>query len=165
MNDGVEPRPWRVLVVCKGNVCRSPFAEALLNTFGAGHVVARSKGTRSWHNGGPANATAIRVASERGYDLSHHVAHEATEADLLWADEVLAVDRETLDCLATRLGISRRETVRFLMPNGTDVPDPYKQSDEEFHRAFAIIEEGVERYLTDMREKLTASNGPPAAAC
>lgn len=164
MNTGFERRPWRVLVVCKGNVCRSPFAEALLNSLGAGDVVAHSKGTRSWHNGRPANATAIRVASERGYDLSHHIAHDATEADLLWADEVLAVDRETLDWLVPRLAPNRRERVRLLMLNGTDVPDPYKQTDDEFHRAFTIIEEGVERYLTDVRGKRKASSGPPAAA-
>ena len=127
-------------------------------------MAARSKGTRSWHNGEPANSTAIRVASERGYNLSHHVAHEVTEADLLWADEVLAVDRQTLDCLALRLAPSRRETMRLLMSNGTDVPDPYKQSDDEFHRAFTIIEEGVERYLTEVREKLKASSRLPGAA-
>lgn len=162
MTEGIEAMPWRVLVVCKGNVCRSPYAEAVLNKLGGGRVVARSKGTRSWHNGGPADATATRVASERGYDLSHHVARELTETELLWADEVLAVDRETLDCLALRPEQFGRDTLRLLMFNGMDVPDPYKQSDDEFHRAFTMIEEGVERYLIDMRENLKGSSVPPA---
>ncbi|MBM3945756.1 MAG: hypothetical protein FJ317_09790, partial [SAR202 cluster bacterium] len=109
-------------------------------------------------------ATAMRVAFERGYDLSKHVAYEAADADLSWADEVLAVDRETLECLVPRLKRSRQETARLLMVNGTDVPDPYKQSEDEFHRTFSMIEEGVQRYLADVRKKINASNMPPAGA-
>lgn len=158
-----SPDVWRVLVVCKGNVCRSPVAEAILNRHGAGYVVARSKATRSWHNGGPANPAAVRVSSQHGYDLSHHVAHEVSEADFLWADEILAVDRETLDYLVQRLQVQRSDFVRLLMPDGTDVPDPYKQSDDVFHSVFATIEQGVASYLTNVREKLSGIGSRPNA--
>lgn len=143
---------WRVLVVCKGNVCRSPLAEAVIKALSRGAIEARSRGTRSWHNGGPANSAAVRVAAERGYDLSRHVAYQVSQADIAWANEILAVDRETLEWLVAQMGPAP-DRIRLYMPDGTDVPDPYEQSDEVFRASLRRIEDGARQYLAALNEQ------------
>lgn len=142
-----SPRPPRILVVCKGNVCRSPLAEVVFEALGSGRVEVRSRGTRSWHDGGPANADAVKVAADRGYDLTRHIAHEVSDADIAWADQVLAVDRETIDALLGRFGASCRMKARLYRSDGEDIPDPYKQTADVFHRVLTILEKGAAEYL------------------
>ena len=89
-----DSRPTRhVLVVCAGNICRSPTAEAVLRALGtddsAVDLEVRSRGTHDWNVGRHAHPTMARIAAERGYDLSGHIATQVTADDLAWADDVL----------------------------------------------------------------------------
>ncbi len=78
-----------VLVICLGNICRSPFAEHLLAA-ACPDVQVRSAGFEA-RDGDPAEPDAIRVASEFGVDLSDHAAHRITLADLAWADLIVGM--------------------------------------------------------------------------
>lgn len=83
------PRIERVLVVCFGNICRSPFAERLLARECAGLMV-RSAGFEAGE-GAPAQPEAIRVAAEFGIDLSDHAARRLLREDVEWADLILGM--------------------------------------------------------------------------
>lgn len=83
------PRIERVLVVCYGNICRSPFAERLLARACAGLEV-RSAGFEAGE-GDPAQPDAIRVAAEFGIDLSDHAARRMRREDVDWADLILGM--------------------------------------------------------------------------
>src|SRR5512132_3206872 len=76
----------RVLVVCAGNICRSPTAEAVMRLLGADHpathLEVRSRGTQDWNVGRRAHPAMTRIAAERGYDLSGHTAAQVTTDDL-----------------------------------------------------------------------------------
>ena len=88
----------RVLVVCTGNVCRSPIAEGMLRAafaerLGDGAPEVASAGTMGWEGSG-ADPNSIAAAAERGVDISGHVARGLASADLLSADLVLAMSSE-----------------------------------------------------------------------
>src|SRR6266511_228109 len=99
MTDQTIPSPRatrRVLVVCAGNICRSPAAEAVIRLLGTGHsavhLEVKSRGTQNWNVGKHAHPAMSRIAAERGYDLSAHVAAQVATEDLMCADDVLVMD-------------------------------------------------------------------------
>ena len=78
----------KILVVCIGNICRSPYGEAVLQEMlprkeisSAGIMVESSR-----LSGKPANDTAIKIANERGIDLTHHKAQQLTKEICLESD-------------------------------------------------------------------------------
>src|SRR6185503_1441977 len=90
-----------VLIVCKGNICRSPFAAAILrqaySTLYPGvDFISRSAGTENYHVGKPADPLAIQVASEHGIDLAGHRAQQVSENDVRSASLILVMDEENL---------------------------------------------------------------------
>lgn len=125
----------RVLVVCSGNICRSPMAEAYLRQRLArsemAHVVVASAGTLGI-DGVPAAAEAVEALAEIDIDLAPHRSRGITSADLRSSEVVLAMDRDHLDFLAWRYpqGRDRRYLLRAFehgpdpSPDAPDLDDP-----------------------------------------
>ena len=134
----------RLLVICTGNICRSPAAEAILRTLATGSVEVRSRGTDSWNLGQPAHAPMIRLAAARGYDLQPHRAAQVTEADVRWADEILVMQPVHRARLA-RAYPEHAAKVHLLHPAG--VPDPYDLDDVAYGEVLDLIERAARAYL------------------
>ena len=88
----------RILVMCTGNICRSPIAAGLLRhalvaRFGESAPVVTSAGTAGWEGSG-AVAESVQAASERGVDIADHVAHLVTTEMILEADLIVAMAAE-----------------------------------------------------------------------
>ena len=158
--------PYRVVVVCTGNICRSPIAEAVLErAFAqAGLVVdVSSAGTGSWHIGDDADPRALKVLALAGYDMQH----EARQFDPAWfvdvdsrADLVLALDsshRRDLQVLASKHGVDSDHVLllRSFDPDAVDVdvPDPYYGADSEFDDVLAMIEAAAPGIVEFVREQ------------
>jgi protein-tyrosine phosphatase len=142
----------RVLVVCAGNICRSPTAEAVLRLLGANHpavnLEVRSRGTQNWNVGKRAHPAMTRIAAKRGYDLSGHTAAQVTTDDLAWADDVLVMDDENYQQLVGRHPDLVRH-VRLLDPSG--IPDPWLvDEDPAYTSALDRIEQAVRAYLASL---------------
>jgi len=74
----------KILMVCLGNICRSPMAEGILKAKCKEHHldwVVESAGTESYHVGHRADERAIRTAKRNGVDISKHIARQFTQAD------------------------------------------------------------------------------------
>jgi low molecular weight protein-tyrosine phosphatase len=113
-----------ILVVCTGNICRSPIAEGFLRDalairFGDGAPAVGSAGTMGWEGSG-AMPESIEVAAEHGADIADHRAHELTQADIADASLIVTMAAEhrsfvaALDDDAVAKTFTLKELVRIL---------------------------------------------------
>jgi protein-tyrosine phosphatase len=142
----------RVLVVCAGNICRSPTAEAVIRLLGADHpavnLEVRSRGTQNWNVGKRAHPAMTRIAAERGYDLSGHTAAQVTSDDLAWADDVLVMDDENHEQL---VGGYPDLVPRIRLLDERGIPDPWLvDEDPAYTDALDRIELAVRAYLASL---------------
>lgn len=142
---------FRVLVVCSGNICRSPMAEVVLRNRAevAGiALLVDSAGTGGWHAGETIDARAAAALGEAGYPTTGHVARQVQPGWLAERDLVLAADRvnlRELAPLARRVG--RQAPIRLLgefagggAGDVPDIPDPYYGGPDDFAACLALIE-------------------------
>jgi protein-tyrosine phosphatase len=125
----MSTRTVRVLMVCLGNICRSPTAEAVLRERLCRHglqgqVEVDSAGTGAWHVGCAPDARSQRHARHRGYDLSRLRARQVVEADFHRFDLVLAMDEDNLADLERLKPGGGTAELRLFAAN--EVPDPYQ---------------------------------------
>lgn len=156
---GGEPRLPRgdiekVVVVCHGNICRSPFAAALLAR-GAGAPSVRSAGFAAVP-GRPAEPAAVRAAQRFGVSLDSHAARPLSAEDLAWADLVLAMQGHHVSrVVALRAEVAPRVRLLgdFLAEPPHAIDDPWGRSDEVFAATFARIELAVRRLAERLAER------------
>jgi protein-tyrosine phosphatase len=157
----------RVLLVCMGNLCRSPTAEGVLRQKLAQAGLARlievdSAGTHGYHVGNPPDPRAQRHAAQRGYDLSKLRARRVREEDFERFDLVLAMDDDNLSELEALRRPESPAEVGLLMDHcsgrGRTVPDPYYGDAAGFERVLDDVEAACDGLLAHLRERL-ASGG------
>jgi protein-tyrosine phosphatase len=146
-------RPYRICVVCLGNICRSPMGERILTgeldkAGMAGDVVVDSAGTGDWHLGEPMDSRARSELSRRGYDGSGHEARQIRRHWLAGYDLLLAMDLANLASLrqmsAGDDGLTDRiRLMRSFDPasaESAEVPDPYYGSAADYAEVFELVE-------------------------
>lgn len=170
---------YAVLMVCMGNICRSPTAEAVLvaklaQAGLAGRVRVDSAGTHSYHIGAPPDHRAQLHARQRGYDLSGLRARRVQAADFERFDLLLAMDRENLEGLLEIAPEGTAQRARLLLsfaagPGGvSEVPDPYYGTDNGFEQVLDLVERAcdglVGHIVSELRRGLPGSGqgGPPS---
>jgi protein-tyrosine phosphatase len=151
----------RVLMVCLGNICRSPTAEAVLraklDAAGLGQRVAvDSAGTGDWHVGSPPDARSQRHAAKRGYDLSSLRGRQVAEADFHRFDLILAMDEDNLADLQRLApeGSSRAEVRLFA---SIEVPDPYTGGAAGFEQVLDLVEAASDTWVKNLAARLGTS--------
>jgi protein-tyrosine phosphatase len=156
---GGGPGPLSILMICSGNICRSPTAEAVLRVklqrSGLTGVLVDSAGTHGFHVSEPPDPRAQAAARRRGYDLSRLRARPVQDNDFERFQWLLAMDQSHLSWLQQRLPAAQAKRARLLMDHarrfkGTvDVPDPYYGSPEGFERVLDLVEDACDG-LVDM---------------
>ena len=150
----------RVLMVCMGNICRSPTAEAVLRQRLAAHglitqVEVDSAGTGGWHVGEAPDSRAQRHALRRGYDLSRLRARRVVEADFERFDLLLAMDEDNLSELQRLKPAGARAELRLFA--AVEVPDPYQGGAQGFESVLDLIEQASDGLLAELRTRLGTS--------
>jgi protein-tyrosine phosphatase len=146
-----RPRsPYRVCLVCTGNICRSPMAETVLRhhltTAGLTRkITVDSAGTGDWHAGEPMHPAARAALTSRGYDGAQH---RSRRFDPAWSpDLILAMDMQNLASLA-EMGAARDRMRLFgaagdLPWDAAVIPDPYGGGGADFSRVLSLIEQAT----------------------
>lgn len=133
----------RILLVCTGNICRSPTAEGVLRARaaarGLGHLIhADSAGIHGYHAGEPPDPRTIRAAAARGYDLSPLRARVVTPRDFDRFDLLLGMDSGHVEAL--RRMAPRGLAAKVEPFDLEDVEDPYYGGPAGFERVLDQIE-------------------------
>ena len=163
--------PYRVVCVCLGNICRSPMAEVVLRAqiAAAGlqdRVIVDSAGTGDWHVGDPMNPPARKQLERRGYDGAAHRARQFDASWLAERDLILAMDGSNLANLRAlaRQDDAAPDTMRRIRLfgevaglDGADVPDPWGGSTADFARVLTMLETGMARIVSQLRDVVGAT--------
>ena len=153
-----------VLVVCTGNICRSPTGEGVLRQRVekrglADRIRVASAGTHDYHVGEPPDPRTVKHASKRGYDLSAQRAAQVKNEDFDSFAYILAMDRGHLRILKqmqppgsrARLGLFLEASGKW---KGEDVPDPYYGGEAGFELVLDMVEEACARWLERFEAEL-----------
>jgi protein-tyrosine phosphatase len=174
--------PYRICLVCLGNICRSPMAEVALTAELASAgladaVTVDSAGTGDWHIGHRMDAHARAELGRRGYDGSAHRARQVEPSWLAGRDLILAMDGQNLADLhrmAARAGISADRIRLFGEAGGLraeggaqggaerdalDIPDPYGGDASDFGAVLDLIETAA-RHIAAQLTGMLAGRAP-----
>ena len=152
----------RILMVCTGNICRSPTAEGVLRAKlqRAGlqaQVLVESAGTQGFHSNEPPDARAVRAAAQRGYQIGNLRARPMRPEDFATFDWLLAMDQSHMDWLLKRSPPQAAGRITLLMSLalqhlGTqEVPDPYYGGPAGFEHVLDLVEDACEGVVDRLR--------------
>lgn len=154
--------PLRLLVVCLGNICRSPMAEGVLRSRiqAAGlapRIVVDSAGTGGWHVDNPPDPRSIAVAGRHGVDIAGLRGRQLTVADFGRFDWLLCADRANLrDVHALAPDAAARCRIALLLdwagvqPAG-EIPDPYTGDAADFEQVWSMLERAADGVVARLR--------------
>lgn len=136
-----------ILVVCVGNICRSPMAEAVLRDAlrGQQDIIVESAGLGALV-GHPASEHAIALMQERGLDIDGHRARQITPELVSAADLVLVMETGHKRVIDVNEPAARGKVHRLGEWQDRDIDDPYRQPKEAFEKALRGIDEGVSEW-------------------
>ena len=149
----------KILVVCLGNICRSPLAEGILLHLVKERnlsLVIDSAGTSDYHVGEAPDARTVANAKKNKIDLSPLRARQFTQSDFDAFDKIFVMDKSNLQNV---LKLSRNENdkqkvdlfLNISHPNqNMEVPDPYYGGEQGFEKVFKLVWEASEKLINDL---------------
>jgi protein-tyrosine phosphatase len=152
--------PVKILMVCLGNICRSPIAEGLLSSkLPKDSFIVDSCGTGNWHIGKQPDLRSIAISKINGLDISNQKCRQIESEDFDTFDYIYVMDGSNY---ADVVALSKNETqknkvvliLNELFPNeNMDVPDPYFGLENGFELVYKMLDETCEIIAKKLIEK------------
>ena len=138
----------KILMVCLGNICRSPLAEGILQTkVGDNHLVD-SAGTGDWHVGEQPDRRSVSVAKKYGVDISDQRAMHFNPVFFDEFDLIFAMDEQNLiDLQKLARNEEEQSKIKLILEgNGQtkNVPDPYYDGEDAFEHVYQLLDEATD---------------------
>ena len=144
----------KILMVCLGNICRSPLAEGILaNKAKHLNVTVESAGTAGYHIGRPPDSRSIEIASRNSINIENQRARQFTRSDFKEFDIIYAMDTSNYSHLIALTNTQEeRKKIRMILNEVTEssyrsVPDPYYGDGDGFQKIYNILEEACEKIV------------------
>jgi len=150
----------KILMVCLGNICRSPLADGILRFKAKSNnlnITVDSAGTSRWHIGENPDIRATVTARKYGVDISKLVAREFSVKDFEEFDKIYVMDisnyRDVINLASTKEDEAKVEMILNLIHPGKNlsVPDPYFGGDEGFDNVFKMLDEACEEIVKQLK--------------
>ncbi|UIM62996.1 protein tyrosine phosphatase [Klebsiella oxytoca] len=135
-----------ILVVCTGNICRSPIGERFLRRALPNKVIdSAGTGALVEH---AADESAVRIANLHGLSLEGHKARQFTSSLARQYDLILAMEKYHVEQIGRIAPEARGKTMLFAQwLEHKDIPDPYRKSEEAFASVYQLIEQAGLRWV------------------
>ena len=147
----------KILMVCLGNICRSPLAEGILKSkVDNSKIFVDSAGTGSWHVGEQPDPRSVDVARKNGIDISTQRGRQFSRNDFHDFDKIYVMDNSNMkDVMDLCPHPDLRKKVQLILdelfPNdNVDVPDPYYGGSSGFDNVFDMLDQACQ----EIAEKL-----------
>ena len=141
----------RILMVCLGNICRSPLAEGILKSkLNPDKFSIDSAGTGHWHVGDSPDPRSIKVAKKYGIDISNQRGRQFSSNDFIDFDIIYVMDNENKkNVLEVTPNEDSKKKVNLILDElfeneNVDVPDPYYGSENDFEHVFKLLDEATD---------------------
>lgn len=142
-----------ILIICTGNICRSPIAEGLFSARLKPSGIQVASAGVSAMVGWPAEDLAIEVMRDHGLDIRGHRARQVTQPMLAESDLILTLDQSHSDWLNRAFPQYRGRVHKVLKwQKNRDVDDPYLQPRQAFEKSFEDIELGLQDWLKRLEQ-------------
>lgn len=138
----------KILMVCLGNICRSPLAEGILRSkLPASEFLVDSSGTASYHIGNAPDRRSVKVAKKYGLDISNLKGRQFSVADFDIFDHIFAMDETNFyNIIALARHNADQDKVKLILneiyqDQNYSVPDPYYGGKEGFENVYKMLDE------------------------
>ena len=143
----------KILMVCLGNICRSPLAEGILQSKLPENFIVDSAGTIDMHEGKNPDQRSIKTGQKYNVDISQQRSRPFTENDFKEFDHIYCMDRNNLkDVLSLAKTDSDRNKVSLILENNQEVPDPYWGGMSDFDHVYQLLDNACERIANRLKE-------------
>ncbi|WP_095952035.1 low molecular weight protein-tyrosine-phosphatase [Flavobacterium sp. ACN6] len=140
--------PVKILMVCLGNICRSPLAEGILaSKLPKDKFFVDSAGTGSWHVGHCPDKRSIEVARKNGINISEQKGRQIKTSDFDEFDYIFVMDNSNFNDVNNLAKSPEQKSKVYLILNelfpdeNVDVPDPYFGASNGFENVYQMLDE------------------------
>ncbi len=156
-----NPNRVKVLLICMGNICRSPTAHAVFRNLVQEHGLTElieidSAGTHAYHVGNPPDSRSVQTARKRGIDMSDLRARQVDLGDFYHYDYLIAMDDYNLSLLQEMAPSDMAHKLSLFLSfaphiNHREVPDPYYGGADGFELVFDMVQAASEGLLSHIK--------------
>jgi protein-tyrosine phosphatase len=148
----------KILMVCLGNICRSPVAEGVMRAKAKEHVIEveiDSAGTSGWHDGAAPDERSLTNASKNGIDISKQKSRKVVLSDFEVFDFLYAMDESNYNNLLNMASQKYHHKIKMILNevnagDNRSVPDPYYGNDG-FQLVFDLLDEACEKIAQNLK--------------
>ena len=152
--------PVKILMVCLGNICRSPIAEGIMTSkLPSDNFIVDSCGTGNWHIGNQPDLRSISISRKKGLDITNQKCRQFITSDFDTFDYIYVMDKSNYkDVIALSQNEKQKSKVQLILnelfPNeNRDVPDPYFGLENGFEIVYKMLDETCEIIAKKLIEK------------
>ena len=132
----------KILMVCLGNICRSPLAQGILESkVDPEKVSVDSAGTAAYHTGNAPDPRSIAIAQQHGIDIQSQKARQFVKHDFSIFSEIYVMDQSNYqNVIALAETDQQRAKVHLILEEQKEVPDPYYGGENGFEYCFELLD-------------------------
>jgi protein-tyrosine phosphatase len=151
----------KILMVCLGNICRSPLAEGILRAKAMEHniqLIVDSAGTSAYHAGGPPDKRSVAVAKAHGLDIQHQISRQFSVQDFDTFDFIYVMDDSNYeDILSLARSQKDRQKVSLILDKTApgkhnNVPDPYYGGKDGFENMYQLLDTACDAIVAELKK-------------
>ena len=148
----------KILMVCLGNICRSPLAEGILrNKISNMNVTVDSAGTAGYHIGSKPDPRAIDIAKKNNIDISNLRARKFERSDFINFDKIYVMDKnnyhDIIDLAENKDQKSKVILITNILDSDSFVPDPYYGDLADFEKVFNLLEKICQKIANQIESR------------